>query len=120
MSNFFKELKRRKVYRTAVAYAAVSFAIMQIVEIIFPMFEIPLWMGRFVIIVIVLGFPIALVLSWMFDKTADGISRDKGASSSIDSSTKPFYLQKQNLFIIGVLLAGIFIGRFASSANEES
>ncbi len=54
MSNFFEELKRRKVYRTAVAYAAVSFAIMQIVEIIFPMFEIPLWMGRFVIIVIVL------------------------------------------------------------------
>ena len=119
MSNFFEELKRRKVYRTAVAYAAVSFAIMQIVEIIFPMFEIPLWMGRFVIIVIVLGFPIALVLSWMFDKTADGITRDKGASSSSDSSTKPFYLQKQNLFIIGVLLAGIFIGRFASSANEE-
>ena len=119
MSNFFEELKRRKVYRTAVAYAAVSFAIMQIVEIIFPMFEIPLWMGRFVIIVIVLGFPIALVLSWMFDKTADGITRDKGANSSSDSSTKPFYLQKQNLFIIGVLLAGIIIGRFASSTNEE-
>ena len=119
MSNFFEELKRRKVYRTAVAYAAVSFVIMQIVEIIFPMFEIPLWMGRFVIILIVLGFPVAMILSWMFDKSADGITRDKGQSSSNFSSTKPFYLQKQNIFIIAVLLVGIIIGRFASSTNEK-
>jgi len=120
MSNFFEELKRRKVYRTAVAYAAVSFAIMQIVEIIFPMFEIPLWMGRFVIILIVLGFPVALILSWMFDKSADGITRDKGESSSNLSPTKPFYLQKQNIFIVAVLLVGIFIGRFASTTNEQN
>ena len=55
MPNFFKELKRRKVYQTSVAYAAVAFIVMQVVEIVFPIFEIPLWAGRFVIIILIIG-----------------------------------------------------------------
>ena len=61
MTNFFKELKRRKVYKTSAAYAAVAFIIMQVVEIVFPMFEIPLWAGRFVIISLIICFPIAFL-----------------------------------------------------------
>ena len=77
MSNLFKELKRRKVYKTFGAYAAIAFVIMQVVEIVFPMFEIPLWAGRFVIILLILGFPIAIILSWIFERSPKGIIREK-------------------------------------------
>jgi len=59
--SFFSELKKRKVYRTAAAYAVVAFVIMQIIEIVFPMFGIPDWAGRMIIILLFLGFPITIV-----------------------------------------------------------
>ena len=65
--SFFSELKKRKVYRTAAAYAVVAFVIMQIIEIVFPMFGIPDWAGRMIIILLFLGFPITIVFSWMYD-----------------------------------------------------
>ena len=87
MTNFFQELKRRKVYQTSAAYAAVSFIIMQVVEIVFPMFEIPLWAGRFVIISLIICFPIAIIISWMYERTSSGVVRDKQkVDSNIDDS----------------------------------
>lgn len=65
--SFFSELKKRKVYRTAAAYAVVAFVIMQIIEIVFPMFGIPDWAGRMIIFLLFLGFPITIVFSWMYD-----------------------------------------------------
>src|SRR5438067_5930493 len=72
---FFTELKRRKVYRLAVAYAVVSWLLIQIATQVFPFFEIPTWSVRLVIIALVLGFPVALLLSWAFDLTPAGIRR---------------------------------------------
>ena len=72
MSNFFEELKRRKVFRVAASYAVVAFVIMQLVEILFPMFNFPQWTQQFTVIVVLLGFPIAVILSWVFDKTTHG------------------------------------------------
>ena len=91
MPNFFKELKRRKVYQTSVAYAAVAFIVMQVVEIVFPIFEIPLWAGRFVIIILIIGFPITAILSWMYERTSSGIVREKKQNDLI--------LDDSNLFI---------------------
>jgi TolB-like protein len=73
--NFFAELKRRKVYRVAIAYAVVAWLIAQIATQVFPFFEIPNWAVRLVLVVLVLGFPIALILSWAFDLTPEGIKR---------------------------------------------
>ena len=73
--NFFTELKRRKVYRVAVAYAIVSWLLIQIATQVFPFFEIPTWAVRLVIVILVLGFPVALLLSWAFDLTLEGIKR---------------------------------------------
>ena len=70
--SFFEELKRRKVFRVAASYAVVAFIIMQLVEIVFPIFDFPQWTSQFVIIIVLLGFPIAIVLSWIFDKTPEG------------------------------------------------
>jgi TolB-like protein len=72
---FFAELKRRKVYRVAVAYAVVSWLLIQIATQTFPYFEIPLWVGRLVIVLLALGFPVALLLSWAFDLTSKGVIR---------------------------------------------
>src|SRR2546423_1172064 len=72
---FFTELKRRKVYRVAVAYAVLSWLLIQIATQVFPFFEIPTWAVRLVIVALVLGFPVALLLSWAFDLTPSGIKR---------------------------------------------
>src|ERR1700747_843618 len=75
MGNFFAELKRRKVYRVAIAYAVVSWSLIQIATQVFPFFEIPNWAIRLVIVLLVLCFPVALILSWAYDLTAQGIKR---------------------------------------------
>jgi TolB-like protein/Flp pilus assembly protein TadD len=72
---FFTELKRRKVYRVAVAYAVLAWLLIQIATQTLPFFEIPAWTVRLIIVVLVLGFPVALLLSWAFDLTPSGIKR---------------------------------------------
>ena len=67
--NFFAELKRRNVYRVAVAYAVVAWLLIQIATQVFPFFEIPNWAVRLVVLLLVLGFPIALILAWAFELT---------------------------------------------------
>ena len=63
LQNFFGELRRRNVYRVAIAYAVVAWLLIQIATQVFPFFEIPNWAVRLVVLVIVLGFPIALIMA---------------------------------------------------------
>jgi serine/threonine-protein kinase len=94
--NFFTELKRRKVYSVAVAYAVVGWLLIQVVTQVFPPFEVPNWAERLVIVAIILGFPVALALGWLFDFTRHGIVRTADISSearieispSVDSTEK--------------------------------
>lgn len=72
---FLGELKRRNVYRVAVTYAVVSWVLIQIATQIFPFFEIPIWAVRVVVLLLVLGFPVALILAWAFELTPEGIKR---------------------------------------------
>src|SRR3954462_8826863 len=74
-SKFFTELKRRKVYRVAVAYAVLAWLLIQIATQVFPFLEIPTWVTRLVIVLLALGFPVALLLSWAFDLTSKGVVR---------------------------------------------
>src|SRR3954466_1735740 len=73
--NFFSELKRRNVYRVAVAYAVVAWLLIQIATQVFPFFNIPNWSVRMVVVLLLLGFPVALILAWAFEITAEGIKR---------------------------------------------
>src|SRR5215475_13007068 len=79
--NFFAELKRRNVYKVAVAYAVVGWLIAQIATQIFPFLEIPNWIVRLVIVLIAIGFPIALVIAWAFEATPGGIKRTEVADA---------------------------------------
>jgi TolB-like protein/Flp pilus assembly protein TadD len=72
---FFAELKRRKVYRVAVAYAIVAWLLIQIATQTFPFFEIPNWVVRSVVALLILGFPVALLLAWAYELTPEGIKR---------------------------------------------
>src|SRR6266436_4440405 len=81
LRNFFAELKRRNVYSVAVTYAIVGWLLIQIVTQVFPPFEIPNWAERLVIVAIIIGFPVALVLAWLFDFTRHGIIRTEELSS---------------------------------------
>jgi hypothetical protein len=70
--NFFGELKRRNVYKVAVAYAVVGWLLIQIGTQVFPFFEVPNWGIRLIVLLIVAGFPIALILAWAFELTPGG------------------------------------------------
>ena len=80
--SFFAELKRRNVYKVAVAYAVVAWLLLQLASILFPAFEAPAWVMKAFIALVAAGFPIALVVAWAFELTPEGIQRTDGISSS--------------------------------------
>src|SRR5215831_4518074 len=77
--DFFAELKRRNVYKVAIAYGVIAWLLIQIATQTFPFFEIPNWMVRAVIVLVLLGFPIALVIAWAFELTPEGLKRTEVA-----------------------------------------
>jgi TolB-like protein/Tfp pilus assembly protein PilF len=79
---FFAELKRRNVYKVAVAYGAVGWLVIQIATSTFPVLQIPAWAMRLVVVLVLLGFPIALVLAWAFELTPEGIKRTQGGDGA--------------------------------------
>ncbi len=86
MRDFFAELKRRKVYRVAFAYTVAGWLIIQIATQVFPPLEIPNWIVKLTIAVVVIGFPIALISSWAFDFTMQGIKRTEEIEEPIAAS----------------------------------
>ena len=82
LRNFLAELKRRHVYRVAIAYAVVAWLLTQVATQVLPFFEIPNWAVRLVVLLLVIGFPAALVLAWAFDLTPDGIERSEDVGSN--------------------------------------
>src|SRR5215831_2564692 len=87
--SFFAELKRRNVYKVAVAYLVASWLLIQIATQVFPFFEIPNWAVRLVVLILILGFPAALIFSWAFEITPEGIKRESeiGPGKSITRKT---------------------------------
>src|SRR3954465_1604354 len=114
MTNFFSELKRRNVYKVAVAYAVVGWLLVQVATQVFPFLEIPTWIIRLVIVLVVIGFPIALIIAWAFELTPDGIKLAEDVGSSARPSKK--FHAWIYVVVIGVLLsvALFFIGRYTA------
>jgi len=100
MSNFIQELRRRNVFRVAGLYVGVSWILIEASSVLLPTFEAPEWALRWLVIVTFIGFPVALVLAWVFEITERGVLRE----SEIDAATKPLVVGRQADFIaIGVL-----------------
>ena len=104
--SFFAELKRRNVYKVAVAYAVVGWLLIQVATQVFPFLEIPNWVIRLVIALIALGFPIALVIAWAFERTPEGIMRTEDA----DRVHKP--IRSHAWIYVAVIGAALSIGLF--------
>ena len=117
--NFFAELKRRNVYKVAVAYAVVGWLIAQIATQIFPFLEIPNWVVRLIIVLIAIGFPIALVIAWAFEATPEGIKRTEVADA-MPAVTR----QKKHAWIYVVVIGAaisaalFFLGRYTAQSRE--
>ena len=80
-SSLFQELRRRKVFRVAVAYMVIAWLLLQVVDVIAPMLELPGWVGKFVLLLLVVGLPISIFLAWAFELTPDGVRRDTGSDA---------------------------------------
>jgi TolB-like protein len=115
IDNFFSELKRRNVYKVAVAYIVAGWALSQGIAQVFPVFDIPNWAIRSIVVLIIIGLPIALVLAWMFEITPQGIKRTETADAMPGTAR-----QKKHTWIyvvvIGALLSiGLFfLGRYTA------
>jgi len=98
---FFAELKRRKVYSVAIAYVVAGWALAQGIAQVLPVFDIPNWVVRLLVVLIVLGFPVALTLSWFFDFTRYGIVRtpDRAPQPSIDA-VDPSISQERSIAVL--------------------
>ena len=109
--NFLGELKRRKVYRVAVAYALMAWALSQGIAQVLPIFDVPNWVVRSIVVLIALGFPIALVLAWLFDMTPEGIKRTADISpDEAPDIVRRLEAQARQQFVRGYLCALIYAG----------
>jgi TolB-like protein len=121
--NFFAELKRRNVYKVAVAYAIVGWLLVQIATQVFPFLEIPNWVVRFVIALVAIGFPIALVIAWAFELTPEGIKRTENVDLSGERVPKKHAWIYIALIGAAISVALFFLGRYTAgtprSAPEE-
>src|SRR3984893_7191541 len=117
IDNFFSELKRRNVYKVAAAYAVVGWLIVQVATQVFPFFEIPNCAIRLVVLLIVIGFPIALVIAWAFESSPKGIDRTMVADALHRHSRGRAWIY---VVIIGALLSvALFLLGRCSARNSE-
>ena len=106
---FFEELKRRHVWRIAVGYAVAAWLLVQIATQVFPFFNIPNWSVRLIVVVLAIGFPVAVVLAWVYEITPEGVRRTEPADSP---AARPDYASRQigrklNAVIIAVLVLAV-------------
>src|SRR6202158_6120434 len=116
LEKFFTELKRRNVYKVAVAYAVVAWLLIQVATQVFPFFEIPNWAVRLVVLLIIIGFPIALVIAWAFESTPQGIKRTEAADAAGQHSRGKAWIY---VVVIGAALSiGLFfLGRYTAGTR---
>ncbi len=112
--NFFTELKRRNVFKVAIAYIVGGWALSQGIAQVLPVFDVSNWVIRLIVVLIILGLPIALVLAWMFEITPEGIKRTKAADLANERSRGKTWIY---IIVVGALLSiGLFfLGRYSAS-----
>jgi eukaryotic-like serine/threonine-protein kinase len=129
LKRFFAELRRRRILRVAVVYAVVAWAVLQIATLIVPELLLPDWISRAIVVLVLLGFPIALVLAWAFEITPDGVRRTESAptadaaASSLQAPPPPgrrsVAVPAFAVVVLGVAVAAFFIPRWMHASAQN-
>jgi len=121
---FFAELKRRNVYKVAVAYAVVGWLLVQVTTQVFPIFEISNWVMRLIVLAIIIGFPIALVVAWAFELTPEGLKRTEDADRSLDARRRShawiYVVVAGAVLSMALFLLGRFTASHATAPSSSS
>jgi TolB-like protein/Tfp pilus assembly protein PilF len=119
--NFFSELKRRNVYKVAIAYIVAGWALSQGIAQVFPVFDIPNWVIRLIVVLIILGLPIGLVLAWMFELTPQGIKRTETADAMPGIAQRKKHAWIYIVVIGAAISIGLFfLGRYSASNSASA
>lgn len=116
-AKFFSELKRREVYKAAVAYAVVAWLLIQITTQVFPFFEIPNWAVQLVVLLLILGFPVAMVLAWAFELTPEGLKREPADGRVTRKIGRKLMAL---LVVFATIAAGLMVFRFVRSHQSRA
>ena len=118
--NFFAELKRRNVYKVAVAYIVAGWALSQGIAQVFPIFDVPNWVVRLIVVLIIIGFPFALIFAWAFEITPEGVKRTEEADA-MPPSARPANRAWIYIVVIGavVSVALFFLGYHAGNKSAS-
>jgi TolB-like protein len=116
--NIFAELKRRNVYKAAVAYIVAGWALAQGIAQVFPVFDVPNWIVRLIVALIVIGFPITLVFAWAFEITPEGV-KSTAEADAMPPSARPSNRAWIYIVVIGaaISLALFFLGRYTAGSR---
>jgi TolB-like protein/Tfp pilus assembly protein PilF len=115
-SGLFQELKRRNVFRVAIAYVIVAWLIMQVVDLLVPILTLPDWVPRLVFLLLLIGFPLALLFAWAFELTPEGVRLEKQVNP--DDSIAGNTGRKLDFVIIGVLVIALGFSMYVNFQNE--
>jgi TolB-like protein/Tfp pilus assembly protein PilF len=118
--NFFAELKRRNVYKVAVAYAVAAWLLIQAASILFPTFEAPAWVMKVFVTLILLGFPIALIFSWAFEITPEGIKRESKIEPDKSITAHTGQRIVALTITVAVVAAGLMVFQFLRPKRSSS
>ena len=118
--NFFAELKRRNVYKVAVAYAVISWLVVQAASLLLATFEAPPWAMKAFVVLIALGFPIALVLSWAFEITPEGIKLESEIEPNKSITSKTGRKIVALTIVLAVIAAGLFVFQLIRARSPSS
>ncbi len=120
IDNFFAELKRRNVYKVAAAYAVVAWLLLQAASIFLPAFDAPPWVMKIFIIVIILGFPVALIFSWAFEITPEGIKLESEIEPNKSIARRTGRKIVAVTIALAVVAAGLFVYQLVRSKSDTS
>ena len=121
LTRFFSELKRRNVYKVAVAYLVAGWALAQGLAQVLPVFSVPNWVIQLLVVLIILGLPVALGLAWAFELTPEGIKRTETADAMPEATRRKKYVWIYVVVIGGLLSIGLFfLGRYSAAPAQNA
>src|SRR3954471_5709922 len=118
--NFFAELKRRNVYKVAVAYAVVSWLLIQAASILFPTFDAPAWVMKVLVVLLAIGFVLAVFISWAFEATPEGLKRTEDVPPEVAAKLPSWSRRKFAAFISAIALVAVALLAFSNLRSKPS